>query len=141
MVMFFGLTNSPATFQTMMDHVFRDIIDQNDIMIYMDDIFIYAGKTMEEHNTIVWKVLKRLSDNDLYLKLEKCEFGQKEISYLGVIISEGQFRMDPIKVKGIQEWPTPQKVKDIQAFLGFGNFYRRFIKKLLVTIKTAHTAH
>jgi hypothetical protein len=72
-------------------------------------------------------VLRRLAKYDLYLKPEKCSFDQTAIEYLGVIISEGNVRMDPTKVQGITKWPRPTKVKEIQSFLGFCNFYRRFI--------------
>ena len=85
-------------------------------------------KTKEEHWIITKKVLNLLRENKLYIKLEKCEIKRKEIEYLGLIISEGQIRMDPIKTKAIADWPKPNKKKDLQQFLGFCNFYRRFIK-------------
>ena len=126
-VMFFGLTNSPATFQAMMDHIFRDLIAEGHVSVYIDDIVIHA-KTVEEHRKITKKVLNLLRENKLYVKPEKCEIERAEIEYLGLIVSEGQIRMDPIKMKAIAEWPKPNKKKDLQQFLGFCNFYRRFIK-------------
>jgi Reverse transcriptase (RNA-dependent DNA polymerase)/RNase H-like domain found in reverse transcriptase len=125
-VMFFGLCNSPATFQTMMNEIFQDMIHKRWIIIYMDDIFIFT-KTIEENVECVKKVLQRLRDNDLYLKPEKCTFWTKEVEYLGMIISENQLQMDPVKLKGIAEWPAPANVKNVRSFLGFGNYYRRFI--------------
>ena len=124
--MFFGMCNSPATFQAMMDHIFTDMIERNLVIIYMDDILIFAN-TQEKLEKITKKVLKRLQDNDLYLKPKKCKFNKTVIEYLGLIVKKGQLSMDPVKLKGIMEWPTPAMVKQLRAFLGFGNFYRRFI--------------
>jgi hypothetical protein len=127
MVMFFGLCNSPATFQAMMNNLFRDLIDEGVVIVYLDNILIFTD-TLDKHRKIVKKVLQILKDNDLYLKPEKCEFEKNHIEYLGLIISHRHTEMDPVKVAGIQDWPTPKKVKDVQAFLGFCNFYRRFIR-------------
>ncbi|SJK99917.1 uncharacterized protein ARMOST_03228 [Armillaria ostoyae] len=112
--MFFGLTNLPATFQWMMNDIFKDLISEGKVTIYLDDILIFM-EDLEEHRCI------------LFLKAKKCEFEVLETEYLGVIISKGQVRMDPIKLAGIAEWPTPTK-KELQSFLGFTNFYRKFIK-------------
>jgi hypothetical protein len=106
----------------MMNHLFKDLIDRNVVVVYMDDILIYT-KDLEEHRKVTEEVLKILKDNDLYLKPEKCEFKQTKIEYLGLIISENHVEMDKVKVQGVLDWPTPQKVKDVQAFLGFANFY------------------
>ncbi|SJL14660.1 uncharacterized protein ARMOST_18125 [Armillaria ostoyae] len=126
-VMFFGLTNSPATFQWMMNDIFKDLISEGKVTIYLDDILIFT-KELDEHRRIVQRVLQKLRENKLFLKAEKCEFEVLETEYLGVIISEGQIRMDPVKLAGIAEWPTPTKKKELQSFLGFTNFYRKFIK-------------
>ncbi len=133
-VMFFGLMNSPATFQAMMNEIFKDLIDTGKVIIYMDDILVFTA-TMEEHRRIVKQVLRRLEEHDLFLKPEKCFFERDSIEYLGLIISHDRLAMDPVKIAGIAEWPTPQKVKDVQAFLGFGNFYRRFIKDFSKTAR------
>ena len=98
------------------------------IIVYMDDILIFA-KTQEELEWITKMVLQRLWDNDLFLKPKECEFNKTKMEYLGLIIQEGQLSMDPVKVKGLSDWPTPTTVKQVRSFLGFGNFYRRFIKK------------
>ena len=127
LVMFFGLTNSLATFQTMMNALFKDLIYAEKVAIYMDNILIFS-KTMEEHIKTIKQVLQILQDNNLYLQPSKCHFHKKKIDYLGYVISHRHLKMDPIKVAGIMDWPTLTKVKEVQSFLGFCNFYCRFIK-------------
>ena len=138
-IMMFGLCNSPATFQAFMNDRYRRTIAKHEplgtfICIYMDDIAIATklsgspAKIRAAHTAAVSDVLQVASNNDLYFKLEKCVFHAPSIDYLGVILEEGVTRMDPIKIKGIHEWPTPRSVKDIRSFLGFCNFYRPFIK-------------
>ena len=124
-VMFFGMCNAPATFQRMMNDIFGDLINKC-VVIYLDDIFIYS-KDRESHVRHVREVLARLKKNDLFCKPEKCKFFQEKIEYLGHIVSKGHVEMDPVKIEAILDWPTPKKVKDVQKFLGFANFYRRFI--------------
>ncbi|HET6992229.1 MAG TPA: reverse transcriptase family protein, partial [Bacteroidia bacterium] len=126
-VMFFGMCNSPATFQSMMDSIFGDLIEGCIVIIYMDDIFLFA-KTLQQLEDNTKKVLQRLRENDLFLKPKKCEFSKTKIEWLGMIIEEGKISMDPGKLKGISEWPSPTTVKQTRGFLGFGNFYRRFIR-------------
>jgi len=126
-VMFFGLTNSPATFQTMMDTLFRQEIATGDVTVYMDDILIATAGSLDQHKQKVHLVLRKLQDNSLFLKPEKCHFHQKAVDYLGVIVGHGQVKMDPIKVKGITDWPTPTNLHELRSFLGFGNYYKDFI--------------
>src|ERR1700741_1466531 len=114
MVMFFGLTNSPATFHTMMDSLFCEELATGNVTIYMDDILIATDGSIDEHCKVVAQVLKKLQDNDLFLKPEKCTFHKKEVEYLGVIVGNNEVKMDPNKVKGIKEWPTLTKVKIAQ---------------------------
>jgi len=127
LVMTFGLCNAPATFQTFMDTQFADIIATGHVVIYLDDILIFA-ETLQELTQLTHRVLQRIQDLDLFLRPAKCSFNQTSVEYLGLIISEGEIRMDPVKLKAIQDWPLPRTVKDIQKFLGFCNFYRRFVK-------------
>ena len=125
--MFFGLTNSPATFQTMMDDIFEELISEGVIVMYLDDILIFT-ETLEEHRSVTRHVLELMERHKLYLKPEKCEFEKTTVEYLGVIISHNSVAMDPVKIAGVQEWPAPTNKKEVQSFLGFTNFYRRFIK-------------
>lgn len=136
-VMFFGLTNSPATFQAMMNNIFSDMIDEGHVVVYMDDILIFTDN-IEEHDKLIRRVLQRLKDNDLFLKPEKCTFRASKIEYLGLIISEGKLEMDQGKISAFTHWPTPKKVKKVQAFLGFGNFYQRFIKDFSKTARSLY---
>ncbi len=121
-IMFFGLTNSPTTFQWMMNDIFRNLIGEGKVTIYLDNILIFS-KDLKEHREIVRRVLQRLCENKLFLKAEKCEFEVLETKYLRVIISENSIHMDPVKIAGIAEWPMPTKKQELQSFLGFTNFY------------------
>lgn len=105
LVMFFGLTNSPATFQTMMNDIFQDLIAEGHVCVYLDDILIFT-ETLEEHHQLLQMVLDRLRLHKLYLRPEKCEFEHTRIEYLGLIVSEGRVEMDPVKVAGVAEWPS-----------------------------------
>jgi len=127
--MFFGLTNSPATFQTMMDEIFLDEITQGWLHIYMDDAIIATADNPEEHSKKVHHFLDKLAQHDLFLKPEKCQFHKKEVEYLGVIIGQGKVKMDLTKVQGIIKWPMSLTIKDVKSFLSFCNFYRAFIPK------------
>ena len=127
-VMFFGMCNSPATFQNIMDHTFFDLIAQGFCMVYIDDILIH-GENKEDLKPYTKMVLQRLWKNNMYLKPKKCKFAKERIKYLGRIISHNLVFMDPVKLAGIQNWPTPTTVKQVQSFLGFGNYYQWFIKK------------
>ena len=125
--MFFRLTNSLATFQTMMDDIFEDLITEDVVVVYLDDILIFT-KTLEEHWEVVCRVLDLLQFHHLSLKPEKCEFEKMSIEWLGVVISQDSIMMDPAKVTRVSEWPTPTTKKAVQLFSGFVNFYRRFIE-------------
>jgi len=127
LVITFGLCNMPTTFQTFMDTQFADIITTGHVVIYLDDILIFA-ETITELRQSTHQVLQRIQDLDLFLQPAKCSFNQTSVEYLGLIISKGEIRMDPVKLKAIQDWPLPQTVKDTQKFLGFCNFYHQFVK-------------
>ncbi|QRW20813.1 Retrotransposable element Tf2 protein [Rhizoctonia solani] len=125
LVMPFGLTNAPAAFQDMMNEIFRDLLDVY-VIIYLDNILVFSLNE-KDHEVHVREVLKRLQDNNLFCNIEKCHFHVKRIDYLGFIISEFGIEVDQSKVTDAINWSTPKNVKNIQEFLGFVNFYRRFI--------------
>ena len=124
-VMLFGLTNAPAAFQRFVNSVFADMLDVC-VVVYLDDIPVYSDN-MEDHTKHVREVLRRLHQHKLYAKPEKCEFHSDSVEYLGYFLSPNGLTMSQDKVKTICNWPEPCKVKDIQSFLGFANFYRQFI--------------
>jgi len=127
-VMFFGLCNAPATFQATMNDIFADYIADGWLVIYMDDLLIFsADKTIHEERTK--KVLQRLREQELSLKPEKCVFDTTEVEYLGMIIRPGEISMDKTKLDGIVNWPTLTTLKQVRSFLGFANFYRKFIAR------------
>ena len=126
-VMYFGLTNSPTTFQTMMNDLFRDMVNQGNMATFIDNIIV-AIDTKEGHDEIVEKVLKRLEENDLFVKPEKCRWKVREVEFLGVVITPGGVRMQKEKVDGVLSWPAPRSTKDVQKFMGLTNYYRWFIQ-------------
>ncbi|KKF92157.1 Retrotransposable element Tf2 155 kDa protein type 1 [Ceratocystis platani] len=126
LVMPFGLTGAPSSFQRYINSSLREYLDLF-CTAYLDDILIY-GRTREEHTEHIRAVLKRLRAAGLYAQARKCEFYCTETKFLGMIIGRDGIRMDPAKVATVRNWPTPKSLTDTQAFLGFGNFYRRFIR-------------
>ena len=120
-----GLTNAPATFQRFMNDIFADMLDVC-VIVYLNDVLVYS-ENPEVHREHVKEVLRRLRKAKLYAKIEKCTFSADTVEYLGYILSPSGLTMDPDKVKVITDWPEPRKVRDVQSFLGFANFYRRLI--------------
>ncbi len=131
LVMPFGLSNSPSVFQAFINDVFRDMLNRW-VIVYIDDILIYSD-SYQDHIKHVRSVLQRLIVNQLYAKTEKCEFYQDTISFLGYVISSGGVALDERKVQAIINWPRPLTIKELQRFLGFANFYRRFIRNFSTT--------
>jgi hypothetical protein len=126
LVMPFGLTNAPATFQRMINNVLREYLDIF-VVVYLDDILIFS-ENLEEHKEHVHKILQTLLAAKLLVDPEKSHFHVQEVTFLGHIIRPNQISMDPEKVKAVRDWEAPGNVKDVQSFLGFANYYRRFIK-------------
>ena len=120
-----GLSNAPAAFQRFINEVLGDLMDVCTVG-YLDDILVYSD-SLEDHWDHVCEVLHHLCTTGLYTNLKKCKFHTDTVEYLGFILSPKGLQMDPAKVSVILDWPKPQKVWDIQAFLGFATFYRRFI--------------
>ncbi|KAK2905603.1 hypothetical protein Q8A73_009546 [Channa argus] len=126
LVMPFGLTNAPAVFQNLVNDVLGDMLNRF-VFVYLDDILIFSTSETE-HVTHVRKVLSRLYQNNLFVKAEKCVFHASSVSFLGFIVSPGRMEMDPGKVSAVRDWPVPESRKQLQRFLGFTNFYIRFIR-------------
>jgi len=110
-----------------MNDLFRDLINQGDTVTFIDDILV-ATDTEEGHDELVEEVLRRLEENNLFVKPEKCKWKVREVEFLGVVISPKGVEMQKKKVEGVLNWPAPRNVKEVQKFLGLANYYRRFIK-------------
>jgi len=121
-----GLCNAPGTFMQLMNHTFADMLDKA-VLCFLDDILIFS-RTEEEHLRHLRTVLTRLRDQELYVKISKCAFLQKEVSFLGHRIGADGLRVAPDKISAVQQWPRPRGVTDVRAFLGLANFYRRFVR-------------
>ena len=129
LVMFFGLCNSPATFQTMMNEIFREELNEGWLHIYMDD-FLITANSIAENEAQLRCVFAKCQDHKLFFKPKKCSFLQSSVEYLGLIIKHGEITMDTTKVDAIRSWPVPKNVKELRSFLGFVNFYCQFIPNL-----------
>lgn len=127
-IMPYGLANSPAVFQSLINEIFRDLLNQY-VIAYIDDILIWGW---------TYTVLSRLLANRLYIKAEKCEFHVRQTSFLGYHIGHQGVKMDESKVKAVTEWPQPSTLKELQRFLGFANFYRRFIRNYSMIASPRH---
>jgi hypothetical protein len=125
-IMPFGLSNAPATFQNMMNHIFRDLLDLG-LIVYLDDILIYA-EAEEEHDRIVTEVLKRLAENGLAISQDKYFWSTTRVDFLVYVISKDGIEMAQDKVQCIWDWERPRRLRDVQSFIGFANLYRRFIE-------------
>jgi len=136
-VMFFRLTNSPVTFRTMMNNLLRDLVVEEKVAVFIDDVMI-ATEIEEEHDEIVEKVLKRLEENNLFMKPEKCVWKVREVGFLGVIIGEDRVRMEKEKVQGVIKWPVLRNVKNVQKVLGLANYYKQFVKDFAKIAKPLH---
>lgn len=126
LVMPFGLTNAPATFQALINDILREFLDQG-VVAYLDDILIYSTDEAE-HEELVNKVLDKLIENNLVANPKKSFFHQKVIDFLGFVLSEKGVAMSTDKVEEVLKWESPRTVRDVQVFMGFANFYRRFIR-------------
>jgi len=121
----------------MMNDLLRDLVVEEKVAVFIDDVMV-AMETEEGHDEIVEEVLRRLEENDLFVKPEKCVWKVREVGFLGVIIGEDRVRMEKEKVQGVIEWPVPKSVKDVQKFLGLANYYRRFVKDFAKIAKPLH---
>jgi len=137
-VMFFGMTNSPATFQAMMNEIMRDMINEGKVTAFVDDVLV-GTETEEEYDEIVEEVLRRLEENNLYVKLEKYTWKVRKIGFLGVVIGPNGIEIEREKVNGVLSWLEPKNVKDVRKFLGLANYYQRFIKDFAQVARLINT--
>jgi len=121
-VMFFGLTNSSATFQTIINKISHDLINTGKVASFINNIII-GTEGEEGHDELVEEVVRKLAEDNLYVKPEKCKWKAREIGFLGVVIELERIKMEEKKMKGGLDWPTLKRVKDIQKFLGLANYY------------------
>jgi len=126
-VMFFRITNLPATFQAIMNKILRNMINKGKVVAFVDDILV-GTETKEGHNEIIEEVLRRLEENNLHIKSEKCVWKVQKVRSLGVVIGPNGIEIEEEKVDGVLSWLEPKNVKDVRKFLGLTNYYRRFIK-------------
>ena len=132
----FGLSNAPSTMQRMVNKIFRDCTDKF-MCVYIDDIMVYS-RTEEEHLQHLEFVLKRMKEFHLKVRFSKCHFAKSELDFLGYKISAEGLRPTDEKVKKVREWPAPKKLHDLRSFLGFVNFYRKFIPNYSEVAKPLH---
>ena len=137
MVMFFGLTNLPATFQAMMNELLRDLINTGKVAVFIDDVIV-GTETEKGHDELVVEVIRRLKANDLYVKPEKYKWKVREVEFLEVVIGPEGIKMEEEKVKKVMEWPTQKCVKDVQKFLRLANYYRQFIEGFALIARPLH---
>ena len=134
-VMYFRLCNSPGTFQQMMNSIFQELLHEGVLANYMDD-FVIPAKTMKELEERTIRFLKIAEKHNLCFKQSKYDFNMEKIPILGIIVGKGQIKMEQEKIKAVKEWKTPTKVKNMESFLGFANFYRHFIQNFSHTAKS-----
>ena len=121
----------------MMNNLLRDLVVEGKVVVFIDNIMV-AIEIEEGHDEIVKEVLRRLEENNLFVKLEKCVWKVREMGFLEVIIEEDGVRMEKEKVQGVIEWPVPKSVKDVQKFLGLANYYRWFVKDFAKIVRPLH---
>jgi len=132
-VMFFGMTNLLATFQEMINEIMRDLINEGKVAVFVDNVLV--GTDGEKgHNEIVVEVLKRLEENNLYVKPEKYSWKTNKVNFLGVVMGQGKIEMEEDKVARVLNWLTPRTVRNVRKFLGLANYYRWFIKNFVVLL-------
>ena len=136
-VMFFRLMNSPAIFQAIINKLLRDLINIEKVGSFIDDIMV-GTEIEKKHDKLVEEILRRLGENDLYVKLEKYRWKVREVDFLVVVIRPEKIKMEKKKVKAVLDWPVPKSVKDIQKFLELVNYYKIFVKRFTKIARPLH---
>jgi len=136
-VMFFRLTNSPATFQAIMNELLRDLINTGKVTAFIDNVIV-GTEDEEGHDELVAEIIKMLEENDIYIKLEKCKWKVRKVGFLRVVIGLEGIKIEEKKVKEVLEWPTLKCVKDVQKFLELANYYHQFIKGFASIARPLH---
>ena len=137
-VIFFGMTNLPATFQAMMNKILRDLINKGKVTAFVDNMLV-GTETKEGHDEIVEEVLRRLEENNLYVKPKKCIWKVRKIGFLEMVIEPNRIEIEKEKVNGILSWPEPKNVRNVRKFLGFVNYYKKFIKNFAQVARPINT--
>ena len=136
-IIFFGLTNSPVIFQTMINKILQNLINTGEVTSFIDNVIVEIEEK-KEHDEVIEEVVTRLVENNLYIKLEKYKQKIREVGFLGVVIGLKGIKMKKEKVKEILEWPTLKEVKDVQKFLELTNYYQQFIKNFAIIVRPLH---
>ena len=137
MVIFFGLTNSSVIFQAMINELLRDLINTGKVVAFIDDVIVRI-ETKKGHDEIVAEIIRRMEENNLYMKPAKYKWKVREVGFLEVVIGPEGIKMEEKKMKGVLEWLTPKYVKDIQKFLGLSNYYCQFIEGFVSIARPLH---
>ena len=131
------MTNLPATFQAIMNELLRDLINIGKVVAFIDDVIV-ATEDEKEHDKLVAEIVKRLEENDLYVKLEKYKWKVREVEFLGMVIGPEGIKIEKEKVKGILDWLILKCVKDVQKFLGLADYYCQFIQGFVFIARLLH---
>ena len=137
MVMFFGLTNSPVIFQTIINKILWNLINTRKVASFIDDVIVRT-ETEKGHDEIMKEVVKRLVENNLYIKLEKCKWKIRKVGFLEVVIGPERIKIEEKKEKDVLDWPIPKGVKNIQKFLRLVNYYCQSIKDFVAIARPLH---
>ena len=136
-VIVFGLTNSPATFQTILNNLLRDMTETRNIVAFINNVIV-GTEIEKKHDDIVKKVIRRMVENDLFVKSEKCVWKIREVGFLEVVIGLDGVKIEKEKVQEVVDWLVPRSMKNVQKFLGLVNYYRQFVKDFTRIVKSLY---